>query len=546
MVLYIGEQNDQQFVGEIARNITEEIRMITGISSIIEATKVIEANNNASYVLINVMCMRDSQEIVVKQLKYIQSSIAKNLIVIARGLSTSDAFVQSLYFAGIKNVILSSWMPTVTSQCIKYITGAYGETSLLEDEAYQLVNGSKESMPTQTERLDLKEVFQNDPDILQQLQEEAVSSYNNSISQETGKLSEEELQIFDPDMLKQVKEYEQEQQQESGTNQSTILYEQQEKEQMAVQPTYTENSNQGNTPPLYWNQNQINQVYPEQSLQNGINSSNASPNLYIEPQNMGAPVNQVAQNPIKNQNKKVKREKKHIALTIGLCAILLLSISIPVAYTLRQGTEETKGAKEVLAIATIQPSTMSPVENTKQPTETPSIEETTNPTKEASQEVEPTEDVVTITLTPIQVEATQSSEPTKAPTPKPTKTPAPTAAPTTKPTVKPTEKPKETESPKKTKAPEKTKKPEETKKPIHFKTLLLPEGIYMVNGTTEKIVVYFTPDNATDTISYKCNNTKIATVKNGVIYAKKAGTTTITATTSNGIKKTISLTVGDE
>lgn len=59
---------------------------------------------------------------------------------------------------------------------------------------------------------------------------------------------------------------------------------------------------------------------------------------------------------------------------------------------------------------------------------------------------------------------------------------------------------------------------------------------YIYRGTTQPLVVNFNPSYVTDkNITYKSQNTSIATVSsNGILTAIKAGTTTITATTSNG------------
>ena len=54
-------------------------------------------------------------------------------------------------------------------------------------------------------------------------------------------------------------------------------------------------------------------------------------------------------------------------------------------------------------------------------------------------------------------------------------------------------------------------------------------------GNTETLTTNITPSNATNkTITWKSRNTNVATVSNGVITAKGAGTATIIATTSNG------------
>lgn len=70
-------------------------------------------------------------------------------------------------------------------------------------------------------------------------------------------------------------------------------------------------------------------------------------------------------------------------------------------------------------------------------------------------------------------------------------------------------------------------------------------SVTLVQGESEKVIATVTPDNAKNkTITWKSSNTSIATVtKNGVVYAKKAGTVNITASTSNNISKTVRVTV---
>lgn len=59
---------------------------------------------------------------------------------------------------------------------------------------------------------------------------------------------------------------------------------------------------------------------------------------------------------------------------------------------------------------------------------------------------------------------------------------------------------------------------------------------------TAALTATLNPSGATSTISWKSSNTKVATVKNGVVTAKAAGTTTITAT-ANKKKATCTITV---
>jgi len=64
-------------------------------------------------------------------------------------------------------------------------------------------------------------------------------------------------------------------------------------------------------------------------------------------------------------------------------------------------------------------------------------------------------------------------------------------------------------------------------------------------GEKQKLTVKFTPSNVTDqTVTWKSSNKKVATVdKNGKVTAKKKGTCTITAVTSNGKKAKCKITV---
>ena len=67
-------------------------------------------------------------------------------------------------------------------------------------------------------------------------------------------------------------------------------------------------------------------------------------------------------------------------------------------------------------------------------------------------------------------------------------------------------------------------------------------SIYVGDSTTVSATV--APSNATNkTVTWKSNNTNIATVSNGVIKGVKAGSTTVVATTSNGKTVTVNVTV---
>lgn len=73
------------------------------------------------------------------------------------------------------------------------------------------------------------------------------------------------------------------------------------------------------------------------------------------------------------------------------------------------------------------------------------------------------------------------------------------------------------------------------------------ERLTLVQGESEKILATVTPDSARDKkILWESANPEIATVtNNGVIFAKQEGTTTITASTSNNISKTIEVSVSN-
>ncbi|MDO5519237.1 MAG: Ig-like domain-containing protein [bacterium] len=559
MVLYIGDRIDEQFVGEIAKNIAEELRMITEVHTMEGVINTIQAIPNR-LVIINAISIQEYPEELVKQLKYIQSNLQQNLIIIARGQDSSDPFIQSLYFAGIKNVIISTWIPTVISQCLKYITGMYQETNLLYNVKEDVIQENEKivsdvqgiSAENQTTKLNLSEVFQNDPDILVQLSEEeqTMSESRENMTQtvplqseckaETGtvKLSNEELYQTGADLYAQVKEY------EEVPEQSTILYNQ----DLGAQQFEQQQSNQQQFGQQQFEQQQWN---PQQFGQQQQPENNRSASSYYNYPEQKEKKVSVKKNRVPKQKKpqKLKKSKKSLVITVCLCAILLISILVPVCFTMMQKKdEEKKEAQEFLSYATNSATLEA------SPTQTPEVQVVTGAMEEgtssmegmATQAPKVTKEPM-MTLTPIKEETTaptvqpsKAVEPTSKPTPKPTETPKPTPTikqtekPTAKPTVKPTEKP----------TPKPTVKP--TPAIINIRKLTLPSSIRMVKGTSTSIEVSYSPSNATETIKWSSSNTSIARVKNGVISAKKSGTITVTATTSGGIKKSIQVVIGDE
>ena len=82
------------------------------------------------------------------------------------------------------------------------------------------------------------------------------------------------------------------------------------------------------------------------------------------------------------------------------------------------------------------------------------------------------------------------------------------------------------------------------KSPVTAKSLKLnKKSVVLATGKSVKLEVTKNPIAATDKITWTTSNSKIATVKNGVVKAKKAGTVTITAKTSKGVKATCKIVV---
>ena len=73
---------------------------------------------------------------------------------------------------------------------------------------------------------------------------------------------------------------------------------------------------------------------------------------------------------------------------------------------------------------------------------------------------------------------------------------------------------------------------------------LTPNTVTLSVGATKTISVMFNPTNATNkSVSWSSSNASVATVSNGVITAKKAGTATITASAADGRKAYVSVVV---
>ena len=238
MILYIGERRDEAFVQEIAKQSTDEIRMITDVHTIKGLQETAQAIPH-THIIINILSFQEDPDSFIKQLKYLQTQSGGQLTVIASGLMNNDPMLQSLYFAGIKNVVVSSWFPTIASQCMKYLNGAYSETELLQQPA-----------SNETTRLDLDQVYRDSPDLLKQIQElekEKQRQLEEEKEQEkqlkesplpayfvgdgqTIKLSPEQLFGCDPELAEQIRQAEKEQE-----NSTTLYHEQENKQQKPSQ-----------------------------------------------------------------------------------------------------------------------------------------------------------------------------------------------------------------------------------------------------------------------------------------------------------------------
>ena len=94
------------------------------------------------------------------------------------------------------------------------------------------------------------------------------------------------------------------------------------------------------------------------------------------------------------------------------------------------------------------------------------------------------------------------------------------------------ENPEKPDNPSNPDNPENPEKPEEVK----VKTITLnKKTLSMYVGDTETLIATITPENATDkTLTWKSSKESVATVSNGKVTAKSVGTTTITATSTDG------------
>ena len=76
-------------------------------------------------------------------------------------------------------------------------------------------------------------------------------------------------------------------------------------------------------------------------------------------------------------------------------------------------------------------------------------------------------------------------------------------------------------------------------------SLTITSGKTVMEGNTLQIMVDIAPDYAKDkSLTFKSSKPTVATISDtGLLYAKKAGTTTVTATASNGVKTSVTITV---
>ena len=71
----------------------------------------------------------------------------------------------------------------------------------------------------------------------------------------------------------------------------------------------------------------------------------------------------------------------------------------------------------------------------------------------------------------------------------------------------------------------------------------IKKTLTVTKGKSVKVAIKATPEGASNKVTWKTSNKKVATVKNGKITAKKAGKATITATAKDGSKKKVKFTV---
>ena len=82
-----------------------------------------------------------------------------------------------------------------------------------------------------------------------------------------------------------------------------------------------------------------------------------------------------------------------------------------------------------------------------------------------------------------------------------------------------------------------------TVKPAPTAVKLSKTSLVLSSGSTTSVASTLTPSNAYNSSTWKSSNTNVATVTGGVIYAKAAGTATITVTTYNGKSASCNVTV---
>ncbi len=153
---------------------------------------------------------------------------------------------------------------------------------------------------------------------------------------------------------------------------------------------------------------------------------------------------------------------------------------------------------------------------------------------------------ITPTPTPTKGDDNKNSSPSATPTSTPTAKPSatPTTAPTVKPSATPTAKPSATPTTTPTSTPTPTATPTPTPTPILVTGVSLDKSeVTLEVEESVTLSAKITPANAENTtVTWSSSDTAVATVSDGVVTAKKAGTATITVKTTDG-GKTASCTV---